>query len=71
VDENLSLFEEVKGESESLGGLILEINKTLPKANEEVTFMKYTFIPIAVDKRRIKKVKVKINVSTKDAEDSK
>ncbi len=68
IDEDPASFEEVKGESESLGGLILEINKTLPNTDEEVKFGNYTFIPIAVDKRRIKKVKVIINESTKDAD---
>ena len=63
VGEDLAIFEEVKGESESLGGLILEINKVLPNTGEEITFGKYAFIVMAVDKRRIKKIKVIINES--------
>jgi len=63
VGDDPLVFEDVKGESESLGGLLLEINKVLPKNGEEITFKKYTFMVMAVDKRRIKKIKVTINES--------
>ena len=36
-------FENIKGESESLGGLILEINSKLPHAGEKIGFDKYEF----------------------------
>jgi len=57
------VFEEIKGESESLGGLLLEINKILPDTGDEISYDKYTFIVMAVDKRRIKKIKVIIHES--------
>jgi len=56
-----SIFDTIKGESESLGGLILEINSTLPFVDEKIHFDKYTFTVMAVDNRRIKKIKVKID----------
>ncbi len=59
--EDPAKFEEVKGESESLGGLILEINSKLPGTGEKITFGKFDFIIIAVDQKRIKRIKVIIN----------
>lgn len=51
-------FDAVKGESESLGGLILEINAKLPRAGEKITFEKYTFTIVTVDNKCIKGMKV-------------
>lgn len=53
-------FDEVKGESESLGGLLLELNSSFPKNGSKIKFDKYEFTVLAVDARRIKKVKVHI-----------
>jgi CBS domain containing-hemolysin-like protein len=54
------IFDEAKGESESLAGLILELAGKMPAVNETFTFGEFTFHIDAVDKRRIKKVKVTI-----------
>ncbi|OEK07138.1 gliding motility-associated protein GldE [Roseivirga misakiensis] len=54
------LFDEVKGESESLGGLLLEINEKLPRAGEKITFENFLFTIVAVDPRRIKRIRVLI-----------
>ncbi|HEY8402700.1 MAG TPA: transporter associated domain-containing protein [Cytophagaceae bacterium] len=56
------LFEEVKKESESLGGLLLEINSNLPKMGDQIVFDKFVFTVEAVDNKRIKKVRVAIEV---------
>lgn len=58
VEENPAIFEKIKGESESLGGLLLEINSKLPSAGERMYYDKYVFTVVAVDQRRIKKVRV-------------
>ncbi len=58
VEENPVIFEKIKGESESLGGLLLEINGKLPSAGERLYYDKYVFTVVAVDQRRIKKVRV-------------
>jgi putative hemolysin len=60
LEETPATFEKVKGESESLGGLLLEINGKLPSAGERMYFDKYVFTVVAVDQRRIKKVRVLI-----------
>jgi len=61
VGADPSIFNSVKGESESLGGLILEIKSALPSTDEKIHFDKYTFTVMAVDSKRIKKIKVTIN----------
>ncbi len=60
IGQDPAFFEKVKGESESLGGLILELHSKLPDAGEKITFENYTFIIVAVDSQRIKRVKVEI-----------
>ena len=61
TDIEISDFEEVKGESESLGGLLLELNSKLPHAGEKINFERYSFTAVAVDQKRIKRVRVFIN----------
>ena len=55
-----TLFDEVKGESESLGGLLLELSNKLPRAGEKIEFNHFLFTIVAVDLRRIKRVRVLI-----------
>ncbi len=54
------VFEEVRGESDSLGGLLLELFSKLPKQGDKVSHDKFNFEIKSADKKRIKKVKVKI-----------
>jgi gliding motility-associated protein GldE len=58
IGQDPAVFEEVKGESESLGGLILEINTKLPGTGEKISFKNFMFVIIAVDQKRIKRIKV-------------
>lgn len=58
IDEDSTLFEGVKGESESLGGLLLEIHSKLPRAGEKIYFDNYVFTVVAVDHKRIKRIRV-------------
>lgn len=60
LDLDNQVFDEVKGESESLGGLLLELNSNLPKNGTKINFEEFEFTILAVDTRKIKKVKVKI-----------
>ncbi|MFY7826486.1 MAG: gliding motility-associated protein GldE [Flectobacillus sp.] len=53
-------FDKVKGESESLAGLLIELFSRLPHAGEEIDFDKFRFRIASVDTRRIKRVKVTI-----------
>jgi putative hemolysin len=54
-------FEEVRGENETLGGLILEINGKIPEKSNKISFGNIDFIIESVDKRRIKKVSILIH----------
>ena len=56
--EDKDIFEEHKGESETIAGFLLEISGNFPKRGEVVIFEKYQFIVEALDKRRIKQIKV-------------
>lgn len=60
TDSDFHQFEAVRGESESLGGLILELNSKLPHAGEKISFRNFSFTIVAVDQKRIKKVRVVI-----------
>jgi CBS domain containing-hemolysin-like protein len=60
LDVDPSAFDEVKGESESLGGLILELHNSMPKTGDQVIFDRFTFTVIGVDQKRIGRVRVAI-----------
>jgi len=53
-----SAFDDVKGEYETLAGLILELRGEIPERNDKIEVKNYTFIIESVDKRRIKQVKL-------------
>ena len=59
---NLSLdtFDDVRGESDSLAGLILELSGEIPKPNDVVIVGDFEFTTIEIEKNRIRKVKVAI-----------
>ena len=54
------IFEEVKGDADTLGGFIIELEGRIPKKNECVTFQNLLFAIEASDKRRITRVKITI-----------
>ena len=60
-DEDEEIFEEEKGESETLAGFILELYGKFPKKGEKINFKNYTFTIEALDKKRIKQVKATRN----------
>lgn len=60
-DEDEQIFEEAKGESETLAGFLLEISGKFPKKGEKINFKKYTFTIEAVDVRRIQQIKATRN----------
>ena len=51
-------FDKLRGESDSLAGLILEIAGEFPKENESFETKNYIFTPLEINKNRIEKVKV-------------
>lgn len=57
----IDTFDAVKGESESLGGLILELAGEFPQVNEKVSSGDFEFTVLETEKNRIKSVRIYIN----------
>ncbi len=68
TNSKFDIFDEIKGEADTLAGLILEIKGQIPKKNETLTYLHFTFKIISVDSRRIKKIEVTLNDSLSDRE---
>ena len=58
--EDESVFEESKGEAETIAGFVLEISGSFPKLNSKINFKNYVFTIEALDKKRIKLIKFTI-----------
>ena len=56
----LDTFDQVKGESDSLAGLILELAGEIPKVNDVIECGDFEFVVQEADSSRIKKVKVSV-----------
>ncbi len=56
-----TIFDHLRGESDSLAGLILEIAGEFPKVNEPVSTEGFIFTPLEINKNRIEKVKLTIS----------
>jgi len=61
VDCDVDFLDDLKGESDSLAGLILEHEGKIPKIGDVIKIKNFTFQIEAVDLRRIKRIKVSIN----------
>ena len=53
-----AIFEEEKGESETIAGFILEISGKFPRKGDKINFDKFSFTVEALNNKRIKQVKV-------------
>ena len=58
--EDFTVFEDQKGEAETLAGFLLEISKGFPKKNEVLTYHNYAFTIEAFENKRIKQIKLSI-----------
>ncbi len=58
--EDESDFENHKGEAETIAGFVLEIYGIFPKRNSKINFKNYVFTVEALDRKRIKQVKLTI-----------
>ena len=56
-----SVFNDVKGDADTLAGLILELKGVIPIKKEKISCKQFKFTIEAVDNRRIKQIKVEIN----------
>ena len=65
------IFDEIKGDSDSIAGIILEILGEIPDKGTKLTYGNFDFTILTVDKRRIKQVKIIINEAGDEEKDSK
>ncbi|MDP3431651.1 MAG: transporter associated domain-containing protein, partial [Bacteroidota bacterium] len=56
-----AIFEDVKGDADTLAGLILELKGEFPVKHDIINCKNFVFSIEAVDNRRIKQIKVEIN----------
>jgi len=61
IDVDYNDFHDLKGDADTLAGLILELNGEIPVKHDKIQLDCYDFTITAADDRRIKKVKVKID----------
>ena len=57
LDEEV-IFENAKGEAETIAGFILENSGNFPRLNSKINFENYVFTIESLDKKRIKRIKV-------------
>ncbi len=57
---NINTFDEVKGEADSLAGLVLEITGKIPESGDKLEYANFMFSVESLDKNRIQKVKVTV-----------
>lgn len=58
LNVDATTFEAVQGDSESLGGLLLELFSRLPKAGDETAYAGFRFHVVSADDKRINEVRV-------------
>jgi gliding motility-associated protein GldE len=61
IDGEIDFFDDIKGESDTLAGLILEMKGDIPKHEEQLVYKQYTFTVESVDKTRVKRIKITID----------
>ncbi len=61
LDIEDDLFDDVRGESETLAGLILELTGEIPQKDQIIKFGNFIFRIESADRRRIKEIRVEIN----------
>ena len=58
--EDPTVFEDQKGEADTLAGFLLEISGGFPKKNDEIIFLNYFFVIDVIVDKRIKQIKLSI-----------
>lgn len=58
--EDNSIFEDRKGEAETIAGFVLEISGSFPRIGSKINFKNYVFTIEGLEKKRIKQIKLTI-----------
>ena len=61
IDGEIDFFDDIKGESDTLAGLILEMKGNIPENGDKLNYEHYLFTVESVDKTRVKRIKITIN----------
>jgi putative hemolysin len=56
------VFDPIRGESETIAGLVLELAGEIPKVNQVLVAHDFTFTALEVAMNRIQKVKITISI---------
>ena len=59
----VTTFNKIRGDSDSLAGLVLEIAGEFPQINEAIVAGDFTFIPLEINRNRIEKVKITLKTN--------
>ena len=62
------IFDDVRGEAETIAGLILELTGDFPKQDDTLDCKNMRFTVTEMEKRRIKQIKVQLNIAGKNEE---
>jgi gliding motility-associated protein GldE len=68
VNTEEDIFDNVRGEAETLAGLILEITGEIPQKGRKITLQHFNFSIESADRRRIKEIRVEIKKEKTDAD---
>ena len=60
VEGETDYFDNIKGDTDTIAGIIIEKTGTIPKKSDKIEFPPYTFFIESADDRKINKVKVQI-----------
>ncbi len=58
IGTEADIFDDIKGDADTLAGIILEMIGDIPQKNQIIDYRNFSFQIVAVDNRRIKKIKV-------------
>ncbi len=64
IDDDI--FDNDRGESDSLGGLVLELQGKIPEKGEKIKYRQFTFEIVDADVRKINKIKITFNPEEKN-----
>jgi len=60
MDLEIDIFDKVKGDADSMAGLLLELVGYIPKEGEEFEYENYKFKIVAANKRRIENIQIEL-----------
>lgn len=61
-------FDQVRGDADSLAGIVLELIGQIPKIDQEIDFDRFKFKIISASKKRVEKIKITIEDKVEDEE---